>query len=90
MTSIPAWRNLIRFADSDGTIHFGEAGEGLKSATIWEGDSILHLEKTTKQCDVAEVLSPYIPDTIICVGLNYKEHAAESGVSTLAAEYDQF
>jgi 2-keto-4-pentenoate hydratase/2-oxohepta-3-ene-1,7-dioic acid hydratase in catechol pathway len=31
--------------------------------------------------DVAEVLAPFIPDTILCIGLNYKEHAAESGVS---------
>ena len=28
-----------------------------------------------------EILAPYVPDTIICIGLNYKEHANEAGVS---------
>ena len=87
MSSTPAWKNLIRFKDSNGKINFGEAdNDDLQAATIWEGESILNLTKTENQTDVAEVLSPYTPDTIICIGLNYKEHAAESGVSNQAPE----
>ena len=80
MTSTPTWKSLIRFKSGNG-IHFGEPDDNLKTATIWKSNDLLDLSQTTDRIDVGEVLSPTIPDTIICIGLNYKEHAAESGVS---------
>lgn len=82
MASALSWNSLIRFRDPENRIFYGEPDDNLKAATIWEGSSILNLRPASKeQVDVAEVLAPFIPDTILCIGLNYKEHAAESGVS---------
>jgi 2-keto-4-pentenoate hydratase/2-oxohepta-3-ene-1,7-dioic acid hydratase in catechol pathway len=81
MATISTWKSLVRFRDDSREVWFGEPEEDLKKATIWEGKDILNLTPTSKTVNIAEILAPYIPDTIICIGLNYKEHAAESGVS---------
>lgn len=80
MATAQAWKSLIRFKDANGQVQFGEPDEDLKTATILQGSDILNLNKTTDVAQVQEVLAPFIPDTILCIGLNYKEHAAESGV----------
>ena len=55
---------------------------------VIEGDSILplppHIEigpsiQNTIQIDEARFLAPVIPSKIVCVGRNYREHAAELG-----------
>ena len=81
MPTAQAWKSLIRFKDANGQVQFGEPDEDLKTATILQGSDIFNLTKTTDVAQVQEVLAPFIPDTILCIGLNYKEHAAESGVS---------
>lgn len=81
MVQHDSWKSLVRFRDGDGNIQYGEPDEGLKKAVVWKGDDLLALSKTSDIVDVREVLAPYVADTIICIGLNYKEHAAESGVS---------
>ncbi|KAK5745981.1 hypothetical protein LTR17_001111 [Elasticomyces elasticus] len=83
MASSPQWKSIIRFKDNDGQVLYGEPlGDDLKKATVFEGSDILSLTKTDKIVEVSEVLAPYVPDTILCIGLNYKEHAKEGG-STL-------
>ncbi|KAK5696519.1 hypothetical protein LTR97_007822 [Elasticomyces elasticus] len=82
MASSPQWKSIIRFKDSNGQVLYGEPlGDDLKKATVFEGDDILSLTKSDKVVEVGEVLAPYVPDTILCIGLNYKEHATEGGFS---------
>ncbi|KAK4954230.1 2-keto-4-pentenoate hydratase 2-oxohepta-3-ene-1,7-dioic acid hydratase [Elasticomyces elasticus] len=81
MASSPQWKSIIRFKDSNGQVLYGEPlGDDLKKATVFEGGDILSLTKSDKVVEVGEVLAPYVPDTILCIGLNYKEHATEGGV----------
>ena len=86
MASTSSWKSLVRFRDGSGEIYFGEPDEDMKSATIWEGQDVLNLTQSSKTANIVDILAPYVPDTIICIGLNYKEHAAESGVSNSVEE----
>ncbi|KAI9741311.1 MAG: hypothetical protein M1834_003028 [Cirrosporium novae-zelandiae] len=71
----PTWGSLIRFKDQNGLICFGEPDAEFKRARIWVGSSVERLLKTESVRNVAEVLSPYEPDNIICIGFNYFEAA---------------
>ncbi|KAK3664083.1 hypothetical protein LTR22_005047 [Elasticomyces elasticus] len=82
MASPPQWKSIIRFEDNNGQVLYGEPlGDDLSKATVYEGSDILSLTKSDKVVEVGEVLAPYVPDTILCIGLNYKEHAKEGGFS---------
>ena len=75
-----AWKSIIRFRDGDGQVRFGEPlNDDLKRATNWSGDSVLDLTATKEESDVVQLLAPHTPDTIICIGLNYRSHAEEAG-----------
>jgi 2-keto-4-pentenoate hydratase/2-oxohepta-3-ene-1,7-dioic acid hydratase in catechol pathway len=59
-----------RFATSeDGLRFFGVSGE------LFEND----LEATDELLNVQSILTPVVPPTIYCVGLNYRKHAEETG-----------
>lgn len=45
-----------------------------------EGCLFAGLTPTGEPADVVKVLAPLIPSAILCIGLNYKHHAAESGM----------
>ncbi|MDB6137692.1 MAG: 5-carboxymethyl-2-hydroxymuconate isomerase, partial [Verrucomicrobiaceae bacterium] len=69
---------LIRFQDSTGTIHYGsQQSDG--SALLIDGDVYGTYAVTTTNVEVAKLLSPIAPTAILCIGLNYRLHAAESG-----------
>ena len=70
---------LLRYLDSEGQIHFGEQ----KTADIIErlvGDPYTGLTATGEPARVQKILAPIAPVAILCIGLNYKHHAAESGM----------
>jgi 2-keto-4-pentenoate hydratase/2-oxohepta-3-ene-1,7-dioic acid hydratase in catechol pathway len=70
---------IIRFEDSAGTTHYGiETPDGPVKAT---GDLFTGLVATTEKADVARLLAPLVPVNIMCIGLNYKRHAEESGMA---------
>ena len=70
---------IIRFLDEQGQIRFGQkSGEG--EAQLLTGDLYTGLESTDQTIAVAKILSPIAPTNILCIGLNYREHAAESGM----------
>jgi 2-keto-4-pentenoate hydratase/2-oxohepta-3-ene-1,7-dioic acid hydratase in catechol pathway len=70
---------IIRFEDSAGTTHYGiETPDGPIKAT---GDLFTGLVATTEKADVARLLAPLVPVNIMCIGLNYKRHAEESGMA---------
>lgn len=70
---------IIRFTGDDGRIHLGEEKDG-GSAEILEGDVFGKLEKTGRITKVGRLLSPIEPTNVLCIGLNYREHARESGM----------
>ena len=69
---------ILRYRDPDGHIHHGEQ---LNNDTIHQltGDLFAGLKPTGQPARVEKILSPISPTTILCIGLNYKKHAAETG-----------
>jgi 2-keto-4-pentenoate hydratase/2-oxohepta-3-ene-1,7-dioic acid hydratase in catechol pathway len=70
---------IIRYQDTNGTIHFGSLRPD-GSADRLEGDIYSRLEPTGKTDPVGKLLTPIVPTTLLGIGLNYKHHAAESGM----------
>jgi len=69
---------IIRFLDEQGRTRFGlEADEG--KARIFTGDLFAGLEPVDQAASIAKLLAPVAPTNIFCIGLNYREHATESG-----------
>lgn len=69
---------IIRYEDSEGAIHFGrEHPDG--SAERLRGGLWTRLEPTGEVAGVRKRLAPVAPVSILCIGLNYEHHAAESG-----------
>ncbi len=69
---------IIRYRDLQGGVGYAAQqsdGKALKLA----GD-IYHSPKTTDEpVEVAKLLAPMLPSSIICIGLNYRRHAQETG-----------
>lgn len=91
LAKMAIFKYLIRFKDASGKILFGEAGgpskaEALlgKVVPVYQGTSAWdpELKATGETAEVKELLCPMEDSSVIhCVGLNYKAHLAESGVS---------
>lgn len=69
---------IIRFIDEQGDIRLGEEPCGDR-ARILTGDLYGQPEPTEQTARVAKLLAPVEPCNIFCIGLNYREHAEESG-----------
>ncbi len=69
---------IVRFQDSSGKIHHGAQQPDGTTLRI-EGDVFGAHTVTSEKADVKKVLAPIAPTGIICIGLNYRHHAAESG-----------
>ena len=69
---------IIRYQDSASTIHFG-ALRADGSAERLTGDLYGELTPTGETADVAKLLAPVAPTQILCIGLNYRQHATETG-----------
>jgi 2-keto-4-pentenoate hydratase/2-oxohepta-3-ene-1,7-dioic acid hydratase in catechol pathway len=68
---------IIRYQDSQKNIGYGwqtEEGGYCKIA----GDIYGEYVATRERADVARVLAPVAPTEILCIGLNYRQHAAET------------
>ena len=86
-----AGRRIIRFADRDGAIHFGEPlGESAPDGSGWAQAHVLGGDifraggatRTGATADIARLLSPLgVADVpaIFGIGLNYRAHAEETG-----------
>ena len=68
---------IIRF-ESLGSIHFGQPIDG-NSARRIEGDILGSFRVTSDVLKIDRLLAPIVPTDILCIGLNYRAHAAESG-----------
>lgn len=67
---------IIRYQDAGGKLHYAQQHADGR-ATRLEGELLGQLKDTGQKADVAKLLAPLEPRDIICIGLNYRRHAAE-------------
>jgi len=76
------WTRLVCFKSAQGQTLFGEpvfASDGsISQAKVLDENG--HV--TNKQVPIAQLLAPFEPKDIICIGLNYQRHAIESKLPT--------
>jgi len=70
---------IIRYLDSKGNENYGAEKDG-KNYRL-EGDIYANPSITNEPADIAKLLAPISPEIILCIGLNYKFHAEETGAS---------
>ncbi len=69
---------IVRFTDSLGEIHHGvDQNDG--SALRIQGDIFANYTVTHQKIAIKKLLAPLAPVTILCIGLNYRKHAEETG-----------
>lgn len=68
---------IIRFLDPANELHYG-IPSGENEAELLAGDLYTGLQPTGKHKVVTKILAPIEPRQIICIGLNYAEHARET------------
>jgi len=69
---------IIRYRNQQGET--GYAAQQPDGTALKLAGDIYHSPKlTAEKADVAELLAPIQPSSIICIGLNYRRHAQESG-----------
>lgn len=70
---------IVRFL-SGGRVHLGRRIDDSTAMEI-EGDLLGPHRVTERRLQIEKLLAPLAPADILCIGLNYREHAAESGSS---------
>jgi 2-keto-4-pentenoate hydratase/2-oxohepta-3-ene-1,7-dioic acid hydratase in catechol pathway len=68
---------IYRFESIDGAIHYGTGVGG--ELQVLAGDPFSGLRETGERARVRRLLAPVEPRAILCIGLNYRQHAAETG-----------
>jgi len=71
---------IIRYSDSHGSIGYA-AQQPDGTARVIEGDVFGTYHVTQTVAEVSKLLAPVQPVAILCIGLNYKFHAEESGAA---------
>lgn len=71
---------IFRFESTDGEILFGTGTSGEVGATlkVLSGSLLEGLSATDRSVQIARLLAPLTPTAILCIGLNYRQHAAET------------
>lgn len=69
--------HIIRFLDSAGQTHHGVLQPDGTALRI-QGDILANYTVTHQKVGVAKLLAPIVPAAILCIGLNYRKHAAET------------
>ncbi|MBP7142445.1 MAG: fumarylacetoacetate hydrolase family protein [Opitutaceae bacterium] len=70
---------IIRYSDSSGTIRYAaETAPGRHQ--VLKGDPYGAREVTSEVATIGQLLAPIVPTQILGIGLNYRHHAAESGM----------
>jgi 2-keto-4-pentenoate hydratase/2-oxohepta-3-ene-1,7-dioic acid hydratase in catechol pathway len=69
---------IVRFQDASGSIQHGnQHPDG--TVTLISGNILGSFHDTGELANVTKLLAPIEPRDIICIGLNYRKHAAEGG-----------
>jgi 2-keto-4-pentenoate hydratase/2-oxohepta-3-ene-1,7-dioic acid hydratase in catechol pathway len=69
---------IIRYEDNQGNIKYA-AQQADGSALKLYGDIFAGPHLSGERAEVARLLAPIVPASIICIGLNYRRHAEETG-----------
>ena len=70
---------IVRFLDEKGRECYGhDLGDG--HAMLLEGHLFQGLQETGTRVSVKKLLAPLQPVAILCIGLNYRKHAIETGI----------
>src|SRR5882762_8093558 len=85
--AVGAWGNrstqmkIIRYQDGQGNIGYvAQQSDGTALKLV--GDIYRLPRLTTENVQVAKLLAPVQPSSIICIGLNYHKHAEETGAKS--------
>ena len=70
---------IVRFADSKGRISFGSQHSDGRITRL-EGELFESLRDTGEAAEAHRLLAPIVPVDILCIGLNYRRHAAEGNL----------
>jgi len=69
---------IIRYLDKNG--HIGHAAQQADGRALkLTGDLYHSAQVTQEEAGIAKLLAPVVPSSIICIGLNYRRHAEETG-----------
>jgi len=68
---------IIRYQDASGGIFYGAQQSSGQTLRV-SGDIFSNFKVTNESVQVSKILAPIVPAAILCIGLNYKHHAAES------------
>lgn len=68
---------IIRYQNPSGQTFYGAQQASGETVRI-EGDIFSNFRATTEPAQIAKLLAPVVPAAMMCIGLNYKHHAAES------------
>src|SRR5580765_5160788 len=68
---------IIRYQNPDGKIFYGAVQPSDETFRI-EGDIFSEYHVTGERAQIGKLLAPVAPSAFLCIGLNYKRHAAES------------
>jgi 2-keto-4-pentenoate hydratase/2-oxohepta-3-ene-1,7-dioic acid hydratase in catechol pathway len=69
---------IIRYLAQEGDIRFAAEQPGGRCFDI-RGDIFREFEITDRESNMVKLLAPIEPSVILCIGLNYRKHAAETG-----------
>ncbi len=69
---------IVRFLDNAGRERVGERVDD-RTASVIAGDLFGEWSVTGERAEIVKVLAPLEPKAILCIGLNYRQHAAETG-----------
>ncbi len=70
---------LVRYLDAGGIVRYGSFRTDGNVERL-DGDPYGKLLPTGRIEPISKLLAPIAPTAILCIGLNYKRHAAESGM----------
>ncbi len=70
---------IVRFQDPAGNVHYGEWIKERSALLIEKTADEMH-QVTDHVVAIDKLLTPVEPPSILCVGLNYRRHAEETGV----------
>jgi len=68
---------IIRFQKADGSEAWGEEHPDGTASTL-RGDPFTRFMQTAENVEMSRLLAPITPVSIFCIGLNYRQHAAET------------
>lgn len=67
---------IVRFEAANGSVHYGNLHAD-QNVTRLEGELLGSLRDTGEKVQIKKLLAPLEPRDIMCIGLNYRKHAAE-------------